>query len=132
MSIEKDLEVWYALSKELAELKAKEMNLRKKLFDAYFQEPVEGTNKFPLANGFALNGKYVISRTVDQALLQASMDNLRSKQIIVDEVIRWKPELVISAYRKLTKEQLHAIDQCLDIKAGSPSLEIVFPKESKK
>lgn len=131
MTIENDLNRWYALSKELVELKAKEMELRKKIFAAYFENPVEGTNKSPLANGFHLLGKYPITRTVDQALLKVNMEHLRAKHINVDDIIRWKPELVIGAYRKLTQEQIHALDQCLDIKAGSPSLEIVFPKEAK-
>lgn len=49
----------------------------------------------------------------------------------MDDVIRWKPELAVTVYRNLTADQIHLVDQCLEIKPGSPSLDLVAPKEKK-
>lgn len=128
---QKDLEVWYALQAELTELKAKEMTLRKKLFAHFFPNPIEGTNKVPMNAGWVMLSKYPITRTVDKGLLTTMTPQLREAGINVDDVIRWKPELAVTVYRKLTEEQIHLVDQCLEIKPGSPSLELVAPKEKK-
>ena len=105
------------------------MALRRKIFGAYFIDPKEGANKVALANGWSLTGTYKIARKVDPGLLQAAAENLREHGINVDMVINWKPELVTSVYRKLTAEQIHLIDQCLEIKEGSPELKLIGPKE---
>jgi hypothetical protein len=49
----------------------------------------------------------------------------------IDKLVKWKPEVAITEYRKLTEEERNRFDQCLVIKPGSPSLEIVIPKRAK-
>ena len=123
-----ELNRWYALQQELAEIKVQEMALRKKLFNHFFLKPTEGTNTVNLGD-WKVVGKYVITRTVDGASIKARDDELREYGIPLDDVIEWKPTLKIGAYRKLTKEQVHLLDQCLEIKEGSPSLQMVENKK---
>lgn len=133
---------WYLLQDELKALKAKEMLLRQKLFKFYFPTPNEGTNSLDLdplmsAEGFepdgrVLKGGHVINREIDAASLQVLGPQFSNLGIKVADVVKWKPSLAVGDYRKLTKEQLKFFDQCLIIKPGSPTLEVVLPKKRGK
>lgn len=127
-----DLSAWYEMSQQLKTLRAKEMLLRKKIFDNAFPEPKEGTNNFELADGYMLKGKYELNRDIDQGALDALKDTLREKGINPDVLVKYKPSLSIREYRQLTEEEHKLFDQCLIVKPGSPSLEIVLPKRKGK
>lgn len=116
---------WYELNTQLAQLREEEMNLRKAIFDTYFQEAKEGVNNHTLPDGFVLKGKRVVNRTIDKGALNASIEGFRVMGILVDEVVDWKPSLKVSAYRKLTLEQQKVFDTVLVVKDGIPGLEIV-------
>jgi hypothetical protein len=116
---------WYELNTQLAQLREEEMNLRKAIFDTYFQEAKEGVNNHTLPDGFVLKGKRVVNRTIDKGALNASIEGFRVMGILVDEVVDWKPSLKVSAYRKLTHEQQKVFDSVLVVKDGTPGLEIV-------
>lgn len=126
-----DLIEWDALQKELKLLKAKEMLIRKRLFALHFPTPTEGTNSVPLNAGWVLKGKYQIDRDVDVGALTTMAERLRAAKINVDKLVQYKPSLVLSEYRTLTAEEQHLFDQCLVVKPGSPSLEIVLPAKNK-
>lgn len=126
-----DLMEWDSLKQQLNVIKNKEMLLRKKIFGAYFPNPVEGTNTAPLNAGYELKGKYNIDRSVDEAALVALSAEFAKEGIIVDQLIKRKPELVLKNYRELTAEQRHTFDQCLLIKPGSPALEIKLPASAR-
>lgn len=123
-----DVEEWYRLQDELRKVKTKEMLLRKKIFEACFPDPKEGTNSVELGDGYVLKGKHVINRSIDEGSLQAMSKELQEAGINTDELIEWKPSLKTREYRKLTAEQIHLFDQVLIVKDGSPGLEIVQAK----
>lgn len=124
-----DLDEWARLNKELKAIKDKEMLLRKKIFSCCFKDPVEGTNTFNLADGWAIKGKYVLNRKPDIALINNRANDLRTVYgINLDQLIKWSPELALSEYRKLTDEQRKVVDDCLTITEGSPSIEVVQSK----
>lgn len=120
------------MQQKLATLKSQESLLRSKIFKGLFPNPVEGTNSVPLGTeGWVIKAKHTISRSPDIALLTAKAPELRAAGIVLEDVIRTKPELATGEYRKLTDEQRHLMDQVLEIKPGSPALEIVLPKRAK-
>ncbi len=142
-----DLKQWYSLHEQLGKLKSAESLLRNRIFKGMFPDPKEGTNNRPLEDGTGavLKAQHVISRTVDvgtlDALKKAQADALaagpeappsNAPKLPFDELVKWKPELSISKYRELTKEERMYFDQCLVIKPGSPQLEIVIPKRAVK
>lgn len=135
-----DLAEWYKLQEDLKRIKASEMLLRTKIYKAFFKDPVEGTNTLPLDAGWVMKAKRTIQRDVDLAALQANMklddktqqSALSSHGIHVEQLIKWVPELVLKEYRKLPAEQLAIFNECLVIKDGSPSLEIVLPASAAK
>lgn len=128
---QEDLNTWFLLQKQLEDIRVKEMALRKKIFVTHFPTPIEGTNIHPLSEGWILKAQHKITRDVDLALLNNLTAELRTKNIPLDSLIRYKPELVTSQYRNLTNEERLLFDQILNIKIGSPSLEIVSPKKPK-
>lgn len=126
-----DLNEWDALQKQLSALKSAEMLLRMKIFKGLFLNPVEGTNTLPLGDeGWVIKAKYPINRKPDVALLTARAAELRAAGIPLDSVIRTIPELATGEYRKLTEEQRNLLDQVMEVKPGSPALEIVLPKRA--
>ena len=129
---QEDLNQWSEMQKQLGALKSAEMLLRMKIFKGLFPNPIEGTNSVPLgAEGWEIKAKYPINRKVDIALLTAMAPQLREAGIVLESVIRTIPELATGEYRKLTEEQQKLLDQAMEIKPGSPALEIVLPKRAK-
>ena len=129
---QEDLNAWSQLQKQLGDLKSAEMLLRTKIFKGLFPNPVEGTNSVPLGTeGWVIKAKYPINRKPDIALLTARAPELRAAGIVLEDVIRTIPELATGEYRKLTDDQRHLLDQVMEVKPGSPALEIVLPKRAK-
>ena len=137
---QEDLAEWYRLQEQLKKIKVAENLLRLKIFKGMIKDPKEGTNTVPLAEGWVLKGKHVINRDVDQAALSINtavdpatkMSRLSANGIHVEQLIKWKPELITKTYRTLSAEQQKIFDECLIIKEGSPQLEIVLPASEKK
>ena len=128
---QQDMERWYTVQEQLSKLKNEEQLLRQKIFKGMFHDPKEGTNSVDLADGFVLKGKRIINRTVDDAAFKASVEELAKNGIATDQIVKYKPELVTSEYRKLTAEQINLFDTVLIVKDGMPGLEIVKPKRAK-
>lgn len=129
---QEDLNQWSELQRQLGALKSAEMLLRIKIFKGLFPAPVEGTNSIPLGDeGWVIKAKYPINRKPDVALLTARAQELRDAGIVLEDVIRTVPELATGEYRKLTDEQRNLLDQVMEVKPGSPALEIVLPKRAK-
>lgn len=146
-----DLTEWYLLDRQLKEIKEKEMTLRKKICSEYFAKAVEGANTYVLENNAALKSVLPIHRAVDEAgfatlKLLTTADcsptlfghkltppKLTEKivtflDIRLDDLVNWTPELKVSEYRKLNDVQREIFDNCLLIKPGTPSLEILVKK----
>lgn len=127
-----DFAEWYRLKGELAAVKAKEMLLRTKIANAIFPMRVEGTNSHDLADGWVLKCKHVITRDIDEAALNILGNEMVSKGIPVANLLKYKPSLVLSEYRKLTEEQRQEFDQVLISKPGTPALDVMLPAKNKK
>ena len=126
----KELLRWNEMVTELRVLRKAEMELRRAIFTTAFPDPVEGTNKLNLSQGWVLKGQYSLERTVDEAVLTTQLDELRQAQIPEDIIVR-KPSLVKRVYNTLNDDQRLLFDQCLIIKPASPSMEIVLPAKNK-
>lgn len=69
---------------------------------------------------------------MDAAAFAVNRERFAQHGMSPDTLVNWKPSLSVSAYRELTKEQRQMFDECLSIKPGTPSLEIVLPARAKK
>lgn len=130
---QKDMEEWYRLQQQLAEIKGKEMALRLRIFKHHFPNPKEGTNTVPLNDGTGceLKGVHKINRSVEKAALVVLAPKFEEAKIAVGDLIEYKPELKIAEYRTLTEEQRELFDQALIVKDGTPDVKIVLPAKNK-
>lgn len=122
------LDEWRRLVVELEGYKARELELRKKLFAGAFPAPIEGTQRVTLTDGTVLKGVFKLNRKLDMDVL----NGLNLPQRTKDVVVRMKPELDMKMYRTLSDEDRTIFDDCLTITPGTPSLEIEDPETKKK
>lgn len=128
---QEDLNSWYTMQAELKRLRTAEMLLRQKIFGFYFRAPKEGTNSHPLDGGWVLKGKHTINREVDPGAFAAMKEQFAAAGIHSDDLVQYKPSLVLSEYRTLTEEQQKLFDRALIVKPGAPALEIMLPAKAK-
>ena len=128
----KDIADWQTAKKELDAMKAVEMLLRKRIFGAFFPEPVEGSNNFVLPSGEKLNATHVIDRKIDKASLE-----IYSKKWVAEghplaqlgsQLVKWEPSLEIKPYRMLDEDTRTEFENVLTIKPGSPQMKILPAK----
>lgn len=127
-----------AAVKALAAAKDAEAALRREVLAEAFQfDPEalrEGTENFELGNGYKLKAVFKISRNLNNE--NDAVDKVLSKiekagaegQFIAERLVKWKPELAVSEYKKLPEKFKKMIDEVVTSKEATPSLELVAPK----
>lgn len=120
------LQLWFQKQAQLAELKTEEILLRKDLSAFYFRKPVEGVNRLDLGGGFDLKLDFGYDYKVDEAALNSvKQADIKRLKLDLDSLVTYKPELSITAFRKLNAEQEKFVLGFLDIKEKTPRLQII-------
>lgn len=132
---EQKLQKWIDAKKALDAAKDLEMQAREAVVEAFpfDADKEEGTQNLPLANGWKLKVvkklNYNLDNTddkVDKAL--SAIEKLGPEGVFIAErLVKWKPDLSISEYRKLAPKFQNIIDSVLTKKPGAPSLELIDP-----
>ena len=129
---------WEESVKALAAAKDAEAALRKEvLAEAFAFDPEalrEGTEDFELGNGYKLKAVFKISRNLNNE--NEAVDKVLSKiektgpegAFIAERLVKWKPELSVSEYKKLPEKFKKLFDEVVTSKEAMPSLELVAPK----
>lgn len=129
---------WEQAVKALAAAKDAEAALRKEvLTEAFAFDPEalrEGTENFELGNGYKLKAVFKISRNLNNE--NEAVDKVLSKiektgpegAFIAERLVKWKPELSVSEYKKLPEKFKKLFDEVVTSKEAMPSLELVAPK----
>lgn len=119
---------WHELAMLQKQLKAVELELRREMADSFFDDKklTEGTNTAEIGEGWKLKYKHAITRACDEASFDAVFAKLPENYQSL--LIRYKPELILPAYRKLSASERRIMDRALIIKPSSPALELVEPK----
>lgn len=117
---------WYGLQDQLAQIKEREMQLRKQMFAAFFPTTTEGTAYVELAAGWKLKGVGKIDYGLVAETIETILDRL--PRGVVQKVIRYKPALVLGEYRKLAEEHRLILAEGVTAKPGAPTLEMIPPK----
>jgi hypothetical protein len=126
------LEEWRGLKEEIDAMQSKvmrERKLRKEVADLYCPNPEEGTNTIELPTGERLRLTHKLTRSLDEGAMPAVAEQLRKHGVSPDNLVKWSPKLDTREYRRLDDETRHIMDQCLITKPGSPTLDILEPKE---
>lgn len=122
------LEAWRKCATELNALKAQEMALRKAVVAEIFNTQEEGTHVVKLDVGWQLKMTQPYTRTLDQKKAPKLLEALAAQN--VTDAIKVKYELSVAAYRTLDFSTTALVNEALVTKLGTPSLELVAPKES--
>ena len=129
---------WEQAVKALAAAKDAEAALRKEvLAEAFAFDPEalrEGTENFELGNGYKLKAVFKISRNLNNE--NEAVDKVLSKiektgpegVFIAERLVKWKPELSVTEYKKLPEKFKKLFDEVVTSKEAIPSLELVAPK----
>lgn len=128
------IQQWHSTCQQLETLKALEMQLRLEVLKEYFkykQDDREGTQREELGNDYELKAVFRLNYRLDasavpKALYKIEKHNGEGK-FIAERLIKWKPELVISEYRKLPDKYLKIINEVLTVIPGTPSLDLIAP-----
>ncbi len=130
---------WEAAAKQLAHFKALEATARKAMVDRMFPNNagLSGTKNADLANGYKLKAVFKLNYSlnnkddaVDKALSKIEKTGPEG-QFVANRLVKWKPELSVSEYNELEPKFKKIIDEVLKISDGTPSVEIVAPKEKR-
>lgn len=124
----KDIEKWHKLKLQVQKLTQDERALRVNICANAFSEVKEGTNALKLDDKNRLVMKYVINRSIDEPAYKSLGPEYLQSHGIPTTVIRWKPELSMTDYRRLTPEQQKAMEVFLKTSIGTPQLDIDQPK----
>lgn len=111
---------------------ARERDLRKQVIDASFDKLTVGTNTLVLGAGYKLKAgitqSYSLQKDADDSYTTLVNILGQMNPETAKRLVRWKPEVSVSEYKKLTAEEQALINQVLVIKDNSPQLELVVPK----
>lgn len=119
------LDEWEDVAERLAALKAKEEDLRRKLFAGAWPNPKEGTNNFTLPDGRKLVGKHNVNRKIDEAALPAVLQRLRDAgDPNPDRLVRYKPELAKREWNDLNDENRLIFSEAVIATPGMPGFEV--------
>lgn len=123
------LQEWFAKKRELAIVKQSEHLERVALSKFYFPTTDEGTARFDLGVVNGVGYDLVLVATYNRNVDEAALDNVKAAdakrlKLNLDTLFPTKPSLSVSEYRKLTDAQRKFVDALLDIKPGSPQMDI--------
>ncbi len=122
----KNLAEWQVLTRLASELKGREMDLRKDLFDGAFPSPKEGSNKHTLPDGRIVKGTLKISRKIDQASVVSVQRLLREELgAKTDDLFQTAFKLNKKVLDSLTDAQKKIAADAYTEKPGAPALEII-------
>lgn len=124
---------WYQAKKAADKAVAVEKALRADLVALAFPNGLkEGAkNKADLPESWQLSVTGVVNRSIDEAALGAAIELVEEKtgvKLDANDLIRYKPELKVAEYKKLSEEVRKLFDNALVIKDGSPQVEVKLPK----
>lgn len=135
---------WQSEAKSLKVIKARESAMRAEIVRRQFPNPVDGTQRVPLGNGYQLKAVYKPNYKLDkdQEKLDAAEAIMHSAgnegPFIAARLIKRKPEMSVSEYKSLLKSAddgsgtaraiLTALQSILTIEKGSTELILEEPK----
>lgn len=134
------LQHWQEQQKQLAFYKEVEMSARKVFVDFATDPSVtKGTVNIDLGNGWKAkavkkeNVSFIKNAEgkIDTTFISQTLDKfclVDGGRLMAERLVKWNPEFSLSEYKQLPGDLKKLADEMIEIKAGSPTLEIIPPK----
>ncbi len=124
---------WSKLDAQLKALRTAESEARGELVAACFPDGVaHGVNLAELGKGYTLKAFVRPNPKIDAALLKSALEQLEKLgpvgKLLAGRLVKWKPELSLSEYKKLEAPHAELFAQAIVIDKATPALELVEPK----
>jgi hypothetical protein len=121
---------WDAADKALAAAKAREKELREQVIEALFKDAPVGTNNHELPTGETLSCVKKLNYKLETDATMLAQGALAGMigEFLTQRLVKWKPELSVSEYKKLDDISRATIDKALTITPATPSLEMKAKK----
>lgn len=110
---------WEQLAASLTDIKKLELDIRKRICAIVNQLP-EGAKSQEVGD-FKITVTNKLNRSFDVPVLETM---LKSNPEWIDNLVEYKPSLLLATYRKLEKKERHVFDACLTTKPGTPALTV--------
>lgn len=117
---------WIEASEALDIYKKREKDLREQVVEALFKDAPIGTNDHELPTGDTLSCVKKLNYKLDPdttPIAQQSMYGIVGPEL-ARRLVKWKPELSVSEYKKLPDNARAIIDKVLTITPATPTLEL--------
>ena len=125
---EEDVLLWNRTKAQLAAVKEKEAELRNKVFSAFFNH-TKGSETFEFPDGTKLKATAKENIKVHEELIAPCLEALRNEGVDCSNLFRYKPDLSMTEYNRLSDKHKSYVDYCLTRSPGSPVLALSFPVE---
>jgi hypothetical protein len=131
------IQEWNETKRQLDRTKEKERELRDKVILACFPNHKEkGTENLPLGNKWKLKAVFKTTFGFINSNKNNEVEDMLQKlektgvegQVIAERLIRFKPELDVKEYEKLSANHKKIVDSILVTRPATPTLELVEPK----
>lgn len=132
---------WEEAKVALEKAKELEMQLRKQVVDfAFDQNKQKGTETVELNNGYKLKVAKKLnfgwikndSGKTDHIAIEKALQKIERDGdvgvLIAERLVKWTPDLSMTEYNQLSEKHKDIIDKVIVTTEGSPTLEIVEPK----
>lgn len=128
------LMAWWEADKAAKIAKANEENLRYAVLPMMFPQPYVGTNNVELGGGYKLKAEYKQNYSIKKNEVTEDYSHVpavlaKLPPAVAARLVRWKPELSITAYKELTAEEQAIVNTIVTITDGKPTLEMITPKK---
>lgn len=121
---------WYAIQAEVRALQARERELRDQIAREIFALPAsvrEGTHATEIGGvklKLTMRQNYSLNKTELESALTAIERHGADGQLLAERLVKFKPELSVSEYKKAPDWARDLLSPALTIKPGMPTLEI--------
>lgn len=123
---------WLRLKVAKNEAEYAELTMRRAIIETFFAGQAEGSKTKKDTDGNSIGATIVVNRTIDKELLTVRAPQFAEQGIALDALIRYKPELVVGVYKKLSDQQRAVFDEVLTITDGTPQLKCEPPKPKRR
>jgi len=123
---------WKEANAQLKHFRTLEGELRKQVIDAFSEQTSEmasGVENVDIGWGHTLKVTHKLEYKLDDTKLDKALEQIEKTveygELLAERLVKFKPELSVSEYKKLPGDAKKIIDTVLTIKPAAKSVEIV-------